>query len=307
MAGCAPTVVPATIEQMRTTTEPDERYASAGPALAGFFAQIGRIPLLTAAEEVALAKRIERGDTEARRRMIEANLRLVVSIAKRYAGRGVPFADLVQEGAIGLSRAVDKFDWRLGNRFSTYATWWIRQSLRRALTNQARTIRLPSHVVERRLALAQASERLTRELRRTPTPSELSAATNIAVGDVVAALEAPEVLTSLDEPIGRDVAMLNAFVRDPAVVDSSDMLDAAVRAADVRAAVRRLPERQRTVIDRHFGLTRPPETLAEIGRELGVTRERVRQVERDALEALQLALEGQALDDGSSVPHVEAA
>jgi RNA polymerase sigma factor (sigma-70 family) len=142
---------------------------------------------------------------------------------------------------------------------------------------------------------------------RTTTEPDEGYANNIAVCDVVAALEAPEVLTSLDEPVGRDVAMLNAFVRDPAVVDSSDMLDAAVRAADVRAAVCRLPERQRTVIDRHFGLTTAPETLAEIGRELGVTRERVRHIERDALGALQLALEGPALDDGSSVPHVEAA
>jgi RNA polymerase primary sigma factor len=278
-------------QTIAATAEPAVGMTGGRSGLTSFFAQIARIPLLTAAEEVALAKRVERGDPDARRRMIEANLRLVVSIAKRYTGRGVPFADLVQEGAIGLSRAVDKFDWRLGNRFSTYAIWWIRQSVRRALTNQARTIRLPSHVVERRFVLARTSEQLARELERAPTADELAAATDISIENVLAALDVPEVRTSLDEPIGGETATLAELVRDPSVVDSSDVLDAAERSADVCAAIRRLSGRQRTVIDKHFGLTRPPETLAAIGRDLGVTRERVRQIERDALQALQRALD----------------
>jgi len=265
---------------------------SSSPAgeLSGFFAHIGRIPLLTAAEEVALAKRVERGDAEARCRMIESNLRLVVAVARRHAGRGLPLADLVQEGAIGLSRAVDKFDWRLGNRFATYAIWWIRQAVQRALTNQGRTIRLPSHVVERRLALGRTSERLAGELERLPTPSELAAATDLTVEAVLAAFDAPEARASLDGPTGDDAAKLIDVLRDPRTVDPSDRLDAAERHVDVRTAVRHLPPRQRTVIDRHFGLTRPPETLAAIGRDLGVTRERVRQIECEALQVLERTL-----------------
>lgn len=278
---------------MPALPEPASATLPPGRELSGFFAQLARIPLLTPAEEVSLAKRIERGDADARRRMVEANLRLVVAVAKRHTGCGVPLADLVQEGAIGLSRAVDKFDWRLGNRFSTYAIWWIRQSVQRALTNQARTIRLPSHVVERRLALARTSERLVGELERPPTPHELAAAANLPVEDVLTALDVPEARTSLDQPMGEDDAVtLTDFVRDPTIVDPNDALDAAETLADVRMAVRRLPPRQRIVIDRHFGLTSPPQTLAAIGRDLGVTRERVRQIERDALQIL-----GRTLDE----------
>ena len=264
-----------------------EPEAPPGGDLTTFLAQLGRVPLLSAAEEVALAKRVERGDDEARLRMVESNLRLVVSIAKHYTGRGLPLVDLVQEGTFGLMRAVDKFDWRLGYRFSTYAMWWIRQSVRRALTNQGRTIRLPAHVVETRIALARASERLAGQLGRTPTPEELALATGVRLEHVTVALDAPEVRTSLDEPLGVDDARLVELVQDRTLEDLGELVDAAERTADVLAAVRQLSLRQRLVIEHHFGLSGPPQTLASIGRELGVTRERARQIEGEALKALR--------------------
>jgi len=262
-----------------------------GGDLTTFLAQLGRVPLLSAAEEVALAKRIERGDDDARLRMVESNLRLVVSIAKRYTGRGLPLVDLVQEGTFGLMRAVDKFDWRYGYRFSTYAMWWIRQSIRRALTNQGRTIRLPAHVVDTRIALARASDRLAGELGRTPTPEELALATGIRLDHVAAAFDAPEVRASLDEPLGGEDARLVELVQDRSLDDLGELIEAAEQTADVLAAVLRLSPRQRTVIEHHFGLSGPPQTLAAIGRDLGVTRERARQIEREALKALRRAFD----------------
>jgi RNA polymerase primary sigma factor len=276
----------ATVLQQANDAEPPP-----GGDLTTFLAQLGRVPLLSAAEEVALAKRIERGDDDARLRMVESNLRLVVSIAKRYTGRGLPLVDLVQEGTFGLMRAVDKFDWRYGYRFSTYAMWWIRQSIRRALTNQGRTIRLPAHVVDARIALARASDRLAGELGRTPTPEELALATGIRLDHVAAAFDAPEVRASLDEPLGGEDARLVELVQDRSLDDLGELIEAAEQTADVLAAVRCLSPRQRTVIEHHFGLSGPPQTLAAIGRDLGVTRERARQIEREALKALRRAFD----------------
>ena len=263
----------ATVLQQANDAEPPP-----GGDLTTFLAQLGRVPLLSAAEEVALAKRIERGDDDARLRMVESNLRLVVSIAKRYTGRGLPLVDLVQEGTFGLMRAVDKFDWRYGYRFSTYAMWWIRQSIRRALTNQGRTIRLPAHVVDTRIALARASDRLAGELGRTPTPEELALATGIRLDHVAAAFDAPEVRASLDEPLGGEDARLVELVQDRSLDDLGELIEAAEQTADVLAAVRCLSPRQRAVIEHHFGLSGPPQTLAAIGRDLGVIAGRCRRL-----------------------------
>jgi RNA polymerase primary sigma factor len=271
-----------------------------------FLNEIGRHKLLTAAEEVALAKRIERGDVAAKERMINSNLRLVVSVAKKYQGHGVPLLDLVQDGAIGLNRAVEKFDWRKGWKFSTYATWWIRQAVQRSVANQARTIRVPVHVHERRQKLGRARQRLLLELGREATHAELAKATGLRLRHVEEALDVADASVSLNRTVGNDGD--NEFgdlFADSAAADPAEEAGEAFRRLEVRRALERLSELERRVIELRFGLNDDePYTLEGIGAELGVTRERVRQLESTAFVKLQIAL---AQDDPDSIGFVTAA
>jgi RNA polymerase primary sigma factor len=257
-------------------------------ALSLFMHRAGRFPLLTAAEEVALAKRVERGDAAAKERMINSNLRLVISIAKRYQRKDLPLLDLVQEGVIGLNRAVEKFDWRRGYKFSTYATWWIRQSCQRAISNQSATIRIPTHVNERRVKLARESNRLETKLGRKPTREELAEATELSLLHVDEALDAVEANVSLNRPIGseEDGELADLF-HDPAADSPEEEAVDSLRRSEVRRAIESLPERQRRIIELRFGVGGEPVALEAIGKELGITRERVRQLEREALEKLE--------------------
>jgi RNA polymerase primary sigma factor len=250
--------------------------------------EISLHPLLTPAEEVALAKRIERGDIEAKHRMVECNLRLVVSVAKRYRGMGLPLLDLIQEGAIGLNRAVEKFDWRRGHKFSTYATWWIRQAIQRAISNNARTIRIPVHVLERRRQVEVAQQRLETELGRRPTREELAAAAGMSPSRVDEVFGLARTTLSLNQPLGTDgeQAELGDYISDPRAADLDDDLERHRRKQAVHRALRSLPEREQLVLQRHYGLSGAPQTLQEIGVELGLTRERVRQLEAHALATL---------------------
>ncbi len=265
-----------------------------GDALGLFLRRASRYPLLTAAEEAALAKRIERGDAAAKARMINSNLRLVVSIAKRYQRQGIPLLDLVQEGTIGLNRAVEKFDWRRGFKFSTYATWWIRQACQRAVANQSSTIRIPVHVHDQRRELALTGEALYEALGREPTPLELSDATGIPVDRVVAALESATASVSLNAGVGNDGdGELGDLVADPAAADPVENVHEVLRRAHVRAAVDDLPDPQRSVVQLRFGLNgAAPTSLEEISRRLSITRDRVRALETEALEALSDTLRG---------------
>jgi RNA polymerase primary sigma factor len=257
-------------------------------ALSLFMHRAGRFPLLTAAEEVALAKRVERGDAAAKERMINSNLRLVISIAKRYQRKDLPLLDLVQEGVIGLNRAVEKFDWRRGYKFSTYATWWIRQACQRAISNQSATIRIPTHVNERRVKLARESNRLETKLGRKPTREELAEATELSLLHVDEALDAVEANVSLNRPIGseEDGELADLF-HDPAADSPEEEAVDSLRRSEVRRAIESLPERQRRIIELSFGVGGEPVALEAIGKELGITRERVRQLEREALEKLE--------------------
>jgi RNA polymerase primary sigma factor len=255
-----------------------------------FMNEIGRHQLLTAAEEVELAKRIERGDREAKERMINSNLRLVVSIAKRYQGHGLPLGDLVQEGIIGLNRAVEKFDWRRGFKFSTYATWWIRQACQRAISNQSRTIRVPAHVHERRVKLARIGRRLEAEHGRQATHEELAEAAGLELQHVEEALGAVEASVSLNQAVGNDGdGELGDLFSDPAAVDPAEEAGETLRRQAVRTALRTLPELERRVLELRFGFDGEQQSLEAIERELGISRERVRKLERDAF--AQLAAE----------------
>ena len=255
-----------------------------------FMDAAGRHKLLTAADEVHLAKRIERGDAAAKERMINSNLRLVVSIAKRYQGHDVPLLDLIQEGVIGLNRAAEKFDWRKGYKFSTYATWWIRQACQRAVANQSKTIRIPVHVQERRIKLNRASAELQAKLGREATIDELAEATRLKREHVVEALDAVDSI-SLNQGLGSDGdSELGDLFADESAVDPSEEAVDAVRRQRIQRAVADLPERQRRIIELRFGFGGESASLETIGKELGLTRERVRQLESEALHRLQLEL-----------------
>jgi len=262
---------------------------------------VGRYPLLTAAEEVELAKRVERGDREAKERMINSNLRLVISIAKRYQNRNLPLGDLFQEGVIGLNRAVEKFDWRRGYKFSTYATWWIRQACQRAVSGQSDTIRIPTHVHERRVKLGGASARLEPKLGRPPTREELAAETGLPLRHVDEALDVAEAPVSLNRPIGseEDGEFGDLFADTEALDPAAEATDSLRRLA-VRRAVSRLPERERRILELRFGFDTEPASLEAIGKELGITRERVRQLEAEAFRRLSGVLAGLAEDESEA-------
>ena len=252
-----------------------------------FLSEIGRYPLLTAAEEVALAKRVEAGDTAAKERMINSNLRLVVSIAKRYRGHGVPFLDLIQDGAIGLDRAVEKFDWRKGYKFSTYATWWIRQAVQRSVSGQSRTIRVPTHVHERRQTLGRHARRLELELGREATHEELAAASGISLKHVDEALGVPEARVSLNQAVGSDAdGELGDLFGDETAEDPGELAEETLRREAVRSALASLPEDERRVLELRFGIDGEPCSLESIGSQLGLTRERVRHLEAAGLTKL---------------------
>ena len=269
-----------------------ERPSSTDP-MTLFMNQIGRYPLLTAAEEVELAKRIERGDRAAKERMINSNLRLVISIAKRYQGHDLSLLDLIQEGTIGLNRAVEKFDWRKGFKFSTYATWWIRQSCQRAIAGQSKTIRVPAHVHERRLKLARVRRELTTKLDREPTREELAKAADLSLQHVEEALDAADAPVSLNQRVGsEDEAELGDLFDDPTAVDPAAEAFDSLRRLEVRRALSTLPEQERLVLELRFGLDGAPLALEAIGKRLGVSRERVRQLEAAALAQLSEALGG---------------
>jgi RNA polymerase primary sigma factor len=258
-------------------------------ALTLFMHRAGRYPLLTAAEEVALAKRVERGDAAAKERMINSNLRLVISIAKRYQSQSMPLLDLVQEGVIGLNRAVEKFDWRRGFKFSTYATWWIRQACQRAVSGQSATIRVPTHVNERRVKISGARRRLETGLGREPTREELAEATGLSLQHVEEALDVAEAPVSLNRPVGaEDEGEFGELFSDPNAPDPSEEAVESARRSEVRRALAALPEAERRVLELRFGLADGrARTLEEVGKEFGITRERVRQIEAIALRKLR--------------------
>ncbi len=256
-------------------------------ALQLFLREAGRHPLLTAAQEVELAKKIEADDPQAKQRMIQSNLRLVVSIAKNYRNQGLPFLDLIQEGTLGLIRAVEKFDWRRGYKFSTYATWWIRQAVARALADKARTIRMPVHIVERMQKMNRAERQLWSQLGREPTLEEIADEANLPLQQAVEVRAAARASTSLDAPIGEtDDATLGDFVAGDQPLPE-DLVEDSLRSQTLAGALRALPERHRAVVILRYGLDdADPKTLEEIGRRLGLTRERVRQIEVEALKRL---------------------
>jgi RNA polymerase primary sigma factor len=287
----------APVAPARPEREPEPVVGSTD-ALTLLMNNVGRYPLLTAAEEVALAKRVERGDREAKERMINSNLRLVISIAKRYQNRSLPLLDLFQEGVIGLNRAVEKFDWRRGYKFSTYATWWIRQACQRAVSGQSDTIRIPTHVHERRVKLGGASARLEPKLGREPTREELAAETGLSLRHVDEALDVAEAPVSLNRSIGsEDDGEFGDLFADPEALDPAAEATDSLRRLAVRRAVSRLPERERRILELRFGFETEPASLEQIGKELGITRERVRQLEAEAFRRLSSTLAGLAEDE----------
>jgi RNA polymerase primary sigma factor len=266
-----------------------------------YLRSIGRVDLLTAEQEIELAKRIERGDMLAKRQMVEANLRLVVSIAKGYLGRGLSFLDLIQEGSLGLIRAVEKFDYRRGYKFSTYATWWIRQAVTRAIADKARTIRIPVHMVEKLNRVAHVERQLVQRLGREPEPEEIAEELRWSVSDVRDILRVAQLPISLEKPVGdEDESELGDFVADDGVAEPFEEASEHLQKEGVRRALDALPERERQVIELRYGLSGlEPLTLEEVGKTFGVTRERIRQIENNTLKKLKRLPEAQMLREAS--------
>jgi RNA polymerase primary sigma factor len=266
-----------------------------------YLRSIGRVALLTAEREVSLAQRIERGDLLAKQEMVEANLRLVVSIAKGYLGRGLSFLDLIQEGSLGLIRAVEKFDYRRGYKFSTYATWWIRQAVTRAIADKGRTIRIPVHMVEKLNKVIHVERQLVQELGREPTPEEIASELECTTREVRDIMRMAQQPVSLEKPIGEEEeSELGDFVEDETAVSPFESAAENLRKENVRRALEALPQREREVIEMRFGLTGArPYTLEEVGRAFNVTRERIRQIENHTLRKLESLPEAQRLRDAS--------
>jgi RNA polymerase primary sigma factor len=266
-----------------------------------YLRSIGRVDLLTADQEVFLAKRIERGDMGAKQQMIEANLRLVVSIAKGYLGRGLSFLDLIQEGSLGLIRAVEKFDYRRGYKFSTYATWWIRQAVTRAIADKARTIRIPVHMVEKLNKVVHVERQLVQEFGREPTPEEIAFELQWTTREVKDILRISQLPVSLEKPIGEEEdSELGDFVEDETAESPFELASENLQRENVKRALDALPTREREVIEMRYGLRgHKARTLEEVGRAFGVTRERIRQIENNTLKKLEGLPEAQRLRDAS--------
>jgi RNA polymerase primary sigma factor len=282
-------------------SELDEVIEPSVDSLRLYLRSIGRVRLLTAEEEVSLAKRIERGDMAAKQHMVEANLRLVVSIAKSYVGRGLTFLDLIQEGSLGLIRAVEKFDYRRGYKFSTYATWWIRQAVTRSLADKARTIRIPVHMVERLNRLVNAERRLIQQLGREPTDTEIAAELECSPREVREVLRVAQQPISLEKPMGEEEdSALADLIEDASAQSPLELASDALRREDVNRVLASLPRRERQVIELRYGLAGGrPLTLEEVGRAFKITRERVRQIENRTLKKLQSLPEAQRLREAS--------
>jgi RNA polymerase primary sigma factor len=268
-------------------------------ALQLFLKDIGKVELLTAAEEVELAKRIERGDHRAKQEMVEANLRLVVSIAKRYRNQGLPFLDLIQEGTIGLVRAAEKFDWRKGYKFSTYATWWIRQAVARALADKGRTIRMPVHVVEKLNKIVRSERKLRGELSREPTAIEIAGDVDLPLDEVEQILRTSQAPVSLEKPVGdEEESEFGHFLTDENAPLPDEQADVTLRQELLRDILGTLSHRERRVLELRYGLGgEQPRTLDEVGRAFNVTRERIRQIENQSLKKLRALAETGSLRD----------
>ena len=264
-----------------------------------YLKEIGNVPLLTTEQEVELAKRVEAGDEEAKKQLTEANLRLVVSIAKKYVGRGMPFLDLIQEGNMGLMKAVDKFDYTKGYKFSTYATWWIRQAITRGIADTGRTIRVPVHMVETINKTLRMTRTLLQELGREPTPEEVAERLNVSVSRVREVLKISRDPVSLDTPIGEeDDSHLGDFIEDDSALSPADSAAFSMLRAELATALESLTDRERQVVKLRFGLEdERARTLEEVGKEFNVTRERIRQIEAKALRKLRHPSRSKRLKD----------
>jgi RNA polymerase primary sigma factor len=291
----------ARIEDLKRVESESAASDSGLDSLRLYLRSIGRVPLLSAAEEVALAKRIERGDVIAKQHMVEANLRLVVSIAKGYMGRGLTFLDLIQEGSLGLIRAVEKFDYRRGYKFSTYATWWIRQAVTRAIADKARTIRIPVHMAEKLNRVIHTERQLIQQLGREPTPAEIAAELELPSTEVREILRMAQQPISLEKPVGdEDDSALADFVEDVAAESPFETASDSLRRESVGRVLAVLPRREREVLEMRYGITGGrSRTLEEVGRAFNITRERVRQIENRTLKKLQTLPEAQLLREAS--------
>ena len=264
-----------------------------------FLKDIGKVPLLTAAQEVELAKRIERGDHSAKQAMVEANLRLVVSIAKRYRNQGLPFLDLIQEGTIGLVRAAEKFDYRKGFKFSTYATWWIRQAVARAIADKGRTIRMPVHVVEKLNRILRSERKLRAERGREPTIEEIARELEMSPDEVEHIRRSAQTPVSLEKPVGDDdESEFGHFLADESAPLPDELAETALQRESLRKILESLSERERRVLELRYGLDgQQPRTLDEVGRAFNVTRERIRQIEHQGLKKLRALADAQRVRD----------